>query len=50
MKQKGIKQDAFYNDTGIHIGRILSLDRDIRTSTLGKIAKYLDVDINDLTN
>jgi DNA-binding Xre family transcriptional regulator len=50
MKQKKISHETFKNDTGIHIGRILSQNHNITLSTLEKIASYLDVHVNDLTN
>jgi transcriptional regulator with XRE-family HTH domain len=40
---RGITQEDFYNDTGIHVGRIETAQRDISMSTLHSICKYLEV-------
>lgn len=48
MEERDIRHDKFYNDTGIHIGRILSLKGNMTINTLEQIAKYLDVPIEDL--
>ncbi|MCH6573758.1 MAG: helix-turn-helix domain-containing protein [Bacteroidetes bacterium] len=48
MKRKKIKQDAFKIDTGINIGRLLSMDVNMKVNTLEKIATYLDVSVHDL--
>jgi transcriptional regulator with XRE-family HTH domain len=41
--KKGVTQEEFYNDTGIHLGRIESGDSNITVSTLDAICKYFDV-------
>lgn len=43
--EKGISQETFYNDTGIHIGRIENLQRDFNMTTLSEICQYLDISI-----
>ena len=42
-KEKNITQEDFYNDTGIHIGRVETAQRDFSMTTLNKICKYLDI-------
>ncbi len=46
-KERGITQEAFYNDTGVHIGRIETGKRDFSMSTLNQICKYLNVEPAD---
>jgi transcriptional regulator with XRE-family HTH domain len=46
-KEKDITQEDFYNDTGIHVGRIETAQRDFSMTTLNKICKYLDVSLSD---
>ena len=47
-EEKGLTQEDFINDTGIHIGRIETGKRDFSVSTLRKIAKYFNIPIKDL--
>ena len=47
MKDKNIKHNVFYSDTGIHIGRILAT-KNISLNTLEKISQYLDTSIENL--
>jgi len=44
-EEKGITQEVFYNDTGIHIGRIERAQRNISVTTLDQICTYLEVDL-----
>jgi transcriptional regulator with XRE-family HTH domain len=46
-EEKGITQEVFYNDTGIHIGRIESTNRDFSMSTFESICSYLEVSMED---
>jgi hypothetical protein len=46
-EEKGITQEVFYNDTGIHIGRIESTDRDFSMSTFEAICEYLDISMEE---
>ncbi len=46
-EEKGITQEVFYNDTGIHIGRIESTDRDFSMSTFEGICDYLEISMED---
>ncbi len=38
-----LTQEEFYNDTGIHIGRIETATSNITVSTLDAICKYFDI-------
>jgi len=42
-----LTQEDFYNDTGIHIGRIETGKRDFSVSTLRKICKYFKISTSD---
>lgn len=42
---KGITQEVFYHDTGIHIGRIERAKRNISVTTLAQICEYLGVSL-----
>lgn len=42
---KGVTQEVFYNDTGIHIGRIERAQRNISITTLSEICEYFDVSL-----
>lgn len=42
---KGITQEVFYHDTGIHIGRIERAQRNISVTTLAQICEYLGVSL-----
>lgn len=44
---KGITQEVFYHDTGIHIGRIERAQRNISVTTLAQICAYLEVELED---
>ncbi len=46
-EQKGLTQENFYNDTGIHIGRIETLKRNVSVSTLEDICKYFNISLSD---
>lgn len=41
--KKGVTQEEFFNDTGIHLGRIESGNSNITVSTLDAICKYFDM-------
>lgn len=45
-KTKGVTQEQMYNDTGIHVARIEQGKRDISFTTLLKIAKYFEVELD----
>ena len=45
-KTKGVTQEQMYNDTGIHVARIEQGQRDISFTTLLKIAKYFEVELD----
>jgi len=45
-KAKGVTQEQMYNDTGIHVARIEQGKRDISYTTLLKLAKYFEVELN----
>lgn len=45
--QKGWSQEQFYNETDIHIGRIETGRLNISVSTLAKVCKYLDIELED---
>lgn len=42
-EERGITQEVFYNDTGIHIGRIERAKRNISVTTLKQICTYLEI-------
>jgi transcriptional regulator with XRE-family HTH domain len=42
-QEKGITQEDFLNDTGIHIGRIETAQRDFSMTTLQAICKYFGI-------
>jgi transcriptional regulator with XRE-family HTH domain len=44
---KGITQEQFYNDTGIHIARIESGKANISVSTLNFICQYFNIKLED---
>lgn len=46
-EQKGISQFQFLNDTGIHIARIESEQRDISLSTLKKVCSYFGMSMSE---
>ena len=45
--EKGLTQEDFYNDTGIHIARIETCRANISVSTLSQIASYLDITLEE---
>jgi transcriptional regulator with XRE-family HTH domain len=45
--KKGLTQEAFYNDTGINIGRVERAARDFSMTTLEKICNYLDISLEE---
>lgn len=47
---KGITQEAFYHDTGIHIGRIERAQRNISVTTLAQVCEYLEVGLEAFFN
>ena len=49
IRKKNLTQGEFYDDTGIHAGRVVSGKLNMTVSTLQKIANYLDVSVYDLT-
>ena len=44
---KNLTQEAFYHDTGIHIGRIERAQRNISVTTLAQICEYFEIDLED---
>lgn len=42
-----VTQEEFYNDTGIHLGRIETADTNITVSTLEAICKYFKLSLHD---
>lgn len=46
-EEKGITQEVFYHDTGIHIGRIERAERNMSVTTLEQICRYLDVGLEE---
>jgi transcriptional regulator with XRE-family HTH domain len=46
-EKKGITQEQFYNDTGIHLGRIETGTMNITVSTLDAVCQYLDVSLDE---
>jgi transcriptional regulator with XRE-family HTH domain len=46
-EEKGITQEVFYHDTGIHIGRIERAKRNISVTTLAQICEYLGVSLEE---
>ena len=49
-KEKGITQEDFFNDTGIHLARIETAKGNISISTLEAICNYFNVSISDFFN
>lgn len=45
-----LTQEEFYNDTGIHVGRIENGSADVRISTLEAICKYFKITLSDFFN
>jgi len=46
-EQKGITQENFFNNTGIHIARIELAKLNISVTTLARICDHLDITISD---
>jgi transcriptional regulator with XRE-family HTH domain len=46
-EQKGITLQEFYNDTGIHLARIESEERDLRIGTVKQICDYFGVSVTE---
>lgn len=46
-EEKGISQADFYNDTGIHIGRIEGGERDISASTIKALCDYFEITVSE---
>lgn len=49
IKEKGITHAEFQDSTGLCTSRVISGQLNMTISTLAKIADYLDIPINDLT-
>lgn len=47
---KGITQEQFYNDTGIHLARIESGSANVSVSTMSFICKYFNISLEDFFN
>ena len=46
-EQHNVTQEAFYNDTGINIGRLERAINDLSLTTLERICKYFDISLKD---
>jgi len=46
-EEKGLTQENFYNDTGIHIGRIETLKRNISITTIEDVCKYFNISLSE---
>jgi transcriptional regulator with XRE-family HTH domain len=46
-EEKEITQEQFYNDTGIHLGRIETGILNITVSTLDAICRYLGISLDE---
>ncbi|MBC8267057.1 MAG: helix-turn-helix transcriptional regulator [Flavobacteriales bacterium] len=46
-KEKGVTQEAFYNDTNIHIARIERGKTNISISTLNAICNYFEITLKE---
>lgn len=46
-KEKGVTQEVFFHDTGIHIGRIERAQRNISVTTLKQVCDYLGVSLEE---
>ena len=44
-EERNLTQEEFYNDTGIHIGRIESTNHNITVSTLDSICQYFGISL-----
>jgi transcriptional regulator with XRE-family HTH domain len=45
--EKGLTQEDFYNDTGIHIARIESGKANVSVSTLYQIVTYFEISLEE---
>jgi len=45
--KNGLTQENFFNDTGIHIGRIETAKRDLSINTLKKICDYFEITLEE---
>lgn len=45
-EKSGLTQEAVFNDTGIHIGRIETATSNITVSTLDSICKYYNIELD----
>lgn len=48
--ERGVGIEDFYNDTGIHIGRIETSKSNITIITLHKICDYYEITLQDFFN
>lgn len=46
-EKKEITQEQFYNDTGIHLGRVETGAMNISVSTLDAICQYFNISLED---
>ncbi|MDQ3111773.1 MAG: helix-turn-helix transcriptional regulator [Bacteroidota bacterium] len=46
-QEKGITEEDFLNDTGIHIARIETAQRDFSMTTLQAICKYFGISVSE---
>ncbi|WP_414635430.1 helix-turn-helix domain-containing protein [Agriterribacter sp.] len=46
-ENEGLTQEAVYNDTNIHIGRIETAKANLSVSTLSAICKYFKISLSD---
>lgn len=46
-EKKGVTQEDFYNDTGIHIGRIETLKRNVSVTTVEEICQYFGISLGE---
>jgi transcriptional regulator with XRE-family HTH domain len=46
-ESKGISQEVFFIDTGIHIGRIETMKVNLSVSTLSHLCEYFEISLAD---
>ena len=46
-EQKGISQESFYNNTGIHIARIELAKLNISITTIARICQYFEITLEE---
>jgi transcriptional regulator with XRE-family HTH domain len=46
-EERGLSQEAVYNDTNIHIGRIELASTNMSISTLAALCKYFKIKLSD---